>query len=130
VAERGVAEVVHDRRGLAHVRGRTESVAESTRELRDLERVGEPRAEVVGLSGGDDAGRALQATERPRVDEAVEVALEGVPVVGGVVTVRVAREVMRPVAVLAPRWIRHRVHPVRTLPAASPRGPPDANGAR
>ena len=49
VAEGGVAEIVGERQGLRQILVEAECPSKRTRDLRDLDRMGEPRAEMIAL---------------------------------------------------------------------------------
>ena len=73
VAEGRVAEVVAERDGLRQVFVQAEGAGDAARDLRDLDRVGQSRPEVVALVGNEDLRLVLQAAERARVDDPVAV---------------------------------------------------------
>ena len=76
VAEGRVPEVVAEADRLREVLVEAERAGDGPRDLRDLERVRQPRAEVVALGGDEHLRLVLQATERAAVDDPVAVALE------------------------------------------------------
>jgi hypothetical protein len=93
VAEGRVPEVMREADRLHQVRvdeevvakralERPEELADRAADLRHLHRVREPRAVEVVLPGEEDLGLRLELAERVRVDDAVAVDLERVPVVG------------------------------------------------
>ena len=75
VAERRVPQVVPERDGLGQVLVQPERPRDGARDLRHLERVGEPGAEVVALGGQEHLRLMRQASERLRVEDLVAVAL-------------------------------------------------------
>ncbi len=77
VAERWMAEVVGQDDRLDQVLVRAQGARGGSRDLSDLERVGQPVPEVIPFRVGEDLGLVLQAPERARVQDAVAVALEG-----------------------------------------------------
>ena len=74
VAERRVAEVVAERDRLGQVLVQAECPRDAARDLRDLDRVGQARPEVVALVRDEDLRLVLQAAEGARVDDPVSVA--------------------------------------------------------
>ena len=77
VAEGAVAEVVGERHRLGQILVEAERARRGTGDLRDLERVGEPGAEMIALVADEHLGLVLEAPERGAVDDPVAVALEG-----------------------------------------------------
>ena len=77
VAEGRVAEIVGERDGLAEVLVEGERAADGARDLRHLEGVGEPGAEMVALEVDEYLGLVFEAAEGSRVDDAVAVPLMG-----------------------------------------------------
>ena len=75
VAERRVPQIVPERDGLGQVLVQPERPRDGARDLRHLERVGEPGAEVVALGGQEHLRLVRQASERLRVEDLVAVAL-------------------------------------------------------
>ncbi len=75
MAERAVAEIVGKGHGLGQVLVDAECPGHGAGDLRHLERVGEPRAEMIALEVHEDLGLVLEATERDRVHDPVAVAL-------------------------------------------------------
>ena len=53
-----------------------ERTRDCTRYLRNLDRVSQTVSEMIAKAGGENLSFALQASEGPRVDDAVPVALE------------------------------------------------------
>src|SRR5690606_23050974 len=76
VAERRVAEVVAEPDRLGEVLVEAQRAGYRARHLRDLQRVGQPRAVVVALRGDEHLRLVLEAAERLAVDDPVAVALE------------------------------------------------------
>jgi hypothetical protein len=76
VSERAVPEIVGERDGLGEVLVETECSGDGARDLRDLHRVGEPRAVVVAETVDEDLRLVLQAPERGGVDDPIPVALK------------------------------------------------------
>ena len=74
VSERGVAEVVAERDGLGQIFVQPEGPGRTSRDLRDLDRMGQPRPEVVPLVRDEDLRLVLQAPEGAGMDDAVPVA--------------------------------------------------------
>ncbi len=77
VAEGRVAEVVSKGERLREVLVELEKPREAARDLRDLDRVGKARAEMVALVEDEHLRLVLQAPEGPAVDNAIAVALPG-----------------------------------------------------
>ena len=76
VAERRVAEVVAERDRLGEVVVEPERAGERAGDLRHLDRMGEPGAEMVALVMDEHLGLVGEAAEGGRMDDAVAVALE------------------------------------------------------
>ena len=76
VPERRVAEIVAEPDRLDEVLVQPQRARDAARDARRLERVREPRAEVVALGIDEDLRLVAQPAERLRVDDAVAVALE------------------------------------------------------
>ena len=76
VPERRVAEVVPEPDRLDEVLVERERARDRARDLGDLERVGEPRAEVVALGRDEDLRLVLQPPERLAVHDPVAIALQ------------------------------------------------------
>jgi hypothetical protein len=76
VAEGRMAEVMGERQGLRHVLVQIEGAADRAGNLRDLQAVGQARAEVVALVVHEDLGLVLEPTERRGVDDPIPVPLE------------------------------------------------------
>jgi hypothetical protein len=68
---------VGKRQALGQIFVEAEGAREGSRDLRDLERMGEARAVMVAFGGHEYLGLVLEAAERRRMDHAVAVALEG-----------------------------------------------------
>src|ERR1700682_3424119 len=79
MAERRMAEVVGERQRLGQILVEAEAACECAGYLRDLQRVGEPRAVVVALVRDEDLGLVLEAAKSGGVDDAVAVAAEFAP---------------------------------------------------
>ena len=75
VPERSVAEVVPQPDGLGQVLVQRERPRHRPRDLRDLQRVRQPRAVVVALRGHEDLRLVLQPPERLRMHDPVSIAL-------------------------------------------------------
>jgi hypothetical protein len=76
VTERGVPEVVTQRRRLHEVLVEAEGAGDGPPQLRHLEGVGEAGPGVVGDVGHEDLGLVLETTKGPGVGDPVSVALE------------------------------------------------------
>ena len=76
VAERRMAEVVAERNRLGQILVERESAAERAGELRNLDGVRQPRAEMVALVVHEHLRLVRKAAEGGRMDDAVAVALE------------------------------------------------------
>ncbi len=76
VAERRMAEIVAERRALREVLVEAERAGERTRDLRDLQRVGQPGAEMVALVKHEDLGLVGETAKRRGMDDAVAIAAE------------------------------------------------------
>ena len=79
VPERRVPEVVPEGDRLGQVLVQPERAGDDARDPRRLERVCEPRAEVIPARGHEHLRLVLEPAERLRVDDAIAVALEGRP---------------------------------------------------
>ena len=75
--ERRVADVVREAQRLGQVLVEPERARDHAADLRDLEAVGQPDAEVVAVGRDEDLRLAGEAAERDRMDDPVAVALEG-----------------------------------------------------
>ena len=83
-----VAEVVAERDGLGEVLVEAQGPGARARDLRDVERVGEPHAVVVALGRQEHLGLVLEPAERLGMHDAIAVALEhGADAVVGLVAV-------------------------------------------
>ena len=71
-----MAQIVGERDGLGEVGIQPQRRRHRSRDLRHLQRVGEPGAEVVALVGDEDLGLLLQPSESRGMDDAVAVAVE------------------------------------------------------
>ena len=76
MAERWMADVVHERKGLRQVLVQLKRGGDRTRNLRDFDGVGQPRAEVIGRARGEDLRLARQPAKGTRLHDALAVALE------------------------------------------------------
>ena len=76
VAERRMADIVDQREGLAKVFVEVERLCDRAGDLRDLESVRQPAAEMVGRTVGKDLGLARHAPEGAGVGDASAIALE------------------------------------------------------
>ena len=77
VAERRVPEVVRQRHGLGEVLVQVQRAGDRAGDLRDLDRVRQPRAVVVALVVDEDLRLVFQPAEGGGVDDALAVALVG-----------------------------------------------------
>ena len=77
MAEWRVTEVVREASASAKSSSRRKRARERARDLRDFQRVGEPRAVMVALVEHEDLRLVLEAAEGGRVDDAVAVAAKG-----------------------------------------------------
>ena len=68
-----VAEIVADRDRLRQILVQAQGPGHAAGDLRDLDRVRQPRPEMVALVGNEDLGLVLEAAKRPRVDDPVPV---------------------------------------------------------
>ncbi len=71
-----MAEVVDQRHALGKVLVQLQGARERTGDLRDLDRMGQARPEMIAVRADEDLCLVLQAPERGRMDDAVAVALE------------------------------------------------------
>ena len=78
MAERRMAEVVGQRQRLGQVLVEPERARERAGDLGDLERMGEPGAEVIALVEDEDLGLVGEPAERGGMDDAVAIAAERV----------------------------------------------------
>ena len=76
MTERAVPEIVGERDGLREVLVQSEGARRGAGDLRDLERVREPAAEMIALVADEHLGFVLEAAERGAVHDAIAVALE------------------------------------------------------
>ena len=79
VAERRVAEVVAERDRFGQLLVQPQHLGDAARDLRDLERVRQPRAVVIAGRREEHLRLVLQAAERLAVDDAIAIALERRP---------------------------------------------------
>ncbi len=137
VAERRVADVVAERDRLGQILVQAQRPRDPARDPGRLERVREPRAEVVALGIDEDLRLVAQTPERLRVDDAVAVALERRPQAAFLLwaprarasrtSARQAARATAPRAREPPRRSRRR--PVRRSPASSAQSSPARRGA-
>ena len=80
VAERRMADVVHQGERLDQVDIQAELRRDGAGDLRDLNGVGQAIAEVVGVAAGEDLGLGFEAAKSAGMDDAVAVALKVVAV--------------------------------------------------
>ena len=76
MAERRVAEIVAERDGLGQLLVQVQHLRDRARDLRDLERVRQPRAVVIARRREEHLRLVLEAAERLGVDDAIAIALE------------------------------------------------------
>ena len=74
VAERRMTEIVAQRRGLCEILVERQRPRERARDLRHLERMGQPRAEMIALVIDEHLGLVGKPAECRRMDDAVAVA--------------------------------------------------------
>ena len=79
VAERRMAEIVAERDRLGQLLVQAQHLGDAARDLRDLERVRQPRAVVIAGRREEHLRLVLEPPERLRVDDAIAVALEHRP---------------------------------------------------
>ena len=77
VAERRMSEVVAQRDGLRQLFVQPQDLGNGPRNLRDLERVGQPRPVVIAGRREEDLRLVLQAPERLAVNDPVAIVLKG-----------------------------------------------------
>src|SRR3954471_19983479 len=100
MSEWGMADIVNQRQGFRQIYIEAQARGDSSRNLRDLNGVRQTIAEVVRKPAREHLCLVFQAPERPRVDNAVAIALV-------VVAVRVRRLGITPSAALFdPRGVR------------------------
>ena len=75
VTERGVSQVVREGNGLRQIGVEAQGARHRSGDLRDLQAVGQPGAEVVALRRHEDLGLLLEAPEGVGMDDPVAVAL-------------------------------------------------------
>jgi hypothetical protein len=80
VTERRMADIVDQRQGFDQIDIEAELGCDGAGNLRNLNGVGEPVAEVVGVSPGEDLSLGFQATKGAGVYDPVTIALEVVAV--------------------------------------------------
>ena len=76
MAERRVAEVMDQRQRLGEILVAAQGAGQGAGNLRDFDRMGEPRAEMVALVGDENLRLVLEPAEGGRMDDAVAVTLE------------------------------------------------------
>ena len=76
VAERGMAEIVPQRHRLGQIVVEAERPGERAGDLRDLDRMGEARAEMIALVIDEHLGLVGEPSERGRMDDSIAVALK------------------------------------------------------
>ena len=126
MAERRVAEIVGERQRLGQILVEPQRAADRAGDLRDLQAVGQARAEVVALVIDEDLGLVFEPAERGGMDDAVAVALEagaGAAFRLGVEAAATGRRAARPWGERVRRWHAQNVQngdPVRQrlFPAA------------
>src|SRR4029077_3606569 len=74
VAEGRVPDVVHQGQSFGEISVELQRSGDGARDLRDLQRVREPVAEMVGIPRGEDLCFCFEPAERPRMNHAVAVA--------------------------------------------------------
>ena len=80
VPERRMPDVVDQSQRLDQINVQVQGARKSARNLRNLKRVGQPVAKVIGVAAGENLGLGFEAAEGTRVDNPVTVALEVVAV--------------------------------------------------
>ena len=78
MAERRVAEVVRQRQRLGKILIEPERARQRAGDLGDLQRMGQPGAEMIALMEDEDLGLVCEPPEGGRVNDAVAVAAKGV----------------------------------------------------
>ena len=76
MSERRMAEIMHERDRLGEVLVATQRPRQRPRNLRDLDRVGQPGTKMVAFMGDEHLRLVFQAAERGGMDDPVAVALE------------------------------------------------------
>ena len=74
VAERRVADVVHEREGFSQIGIEMRAPSHRAGNLRHFQRMREAIAKMIGIAGGENLRFRFQAPESPRMDHAVAVA--------------------------------------------------------
>ena len=77
VSERRVPEVVSERDRFGQLFVEPQHLGDAARDLRDLQRVGQPRAVVIAGRREEHLGLVLEPAERLAVNDAIAVALKG-----------------------------------------------------
>ena len=80
VAERRMADVVDQRQRFGEIDVEAERSGNGAGDLRDFEGVGEAVAEMIGIARGEDLRFGFEAAESARMDDAVAVTREIVPI--------------------------------------------------
>ena len=80
VPERRMPDVMDQSQRLDQINVQVQGARKSARNLRNLKRVGQPVAKVIGVAAGENLGLGFEAAEGTRVDNPVTVALEVVAV--------------------------------------------------
>src|SRR5258705_7888141 len=86
MAERRMAEVVSEAQGFGQILVEAERPGDCAANLRDLDAVSQPNAEMIPVGRDEHLGLVAEAAEGDRMDDAVAVALEDVarPARGGI----------------------------------------------
>src|SRR5262249_59792237 len=77
MAERRMAKVVSERERLGEIVVEGKRTGSRARDLPNFERMGEPRAEMIGLMRNEDLRLEGQSAESCAMDDTIAVALEG-----------------------------------------------------
>jgi len=80
VSEWRVADVMYQGERLDQIDVQTQLSGDGSRDLRDLDGMGQAIAKVVGVTAGEDLSFSLEAAKRPGVDDAIAVTLKIVAV--------------------------------------------------
>src|SRR5579864_4889728 len=80
MAERRVADVMNQCQCLDQINVQAESAGNGARNLRDLNGVGQPVAEMIGIAAGENLGFSLEPAKSAGVDNTVAVPLKVVAV--------------------------------------------------
>jgi hypothetical protein len=76
VGQRWMSYIVRQGQRLGQILVDSKDSGHRARDLRYLDGVGQPVAEMVGEAGSENLGLVFEAAERPRVDHAIAVTLE------------------------------------------------------